>query len=96
MWAWGKNSNGQLGLGDTTDRSSPVQVGSLTDWLRPLSGYEYSRVVKTDGTLWTWGKGTYGMTGHDDTTDRSSPVQVGTGTTWRKVMGGKIFTLAIQ
>ncbi|MFH1230934.1 MAG: fibronectin type III domain-containing protein [Planctomycetota bacterium] len=27
LWAWGANSGGQLGLGDTTDRWSPVQVG---------------------------------------------------------------------
>ena len=28
LWAWGKNTSGQLGLGDATNRSSPVQVGS--------------------------------------------------------------------
>jgi alpha-tubulin suppressor-like RCC1 family protein len=32
LWAWGRNGNGQLGLGDTTDRSSPVQIGALTTW----------------------------------------------------------------
>lgn len=26
LWAWGYNHNGQLGLGDTNDRHSPVQV----------------------------------------------------------------------
>ena len=32
LWAWGYNNNGQLGLGNTTDYSSPKQVGSLTNW----------------------------------------------------------------
>lgn len=26
VWTWGSNTFGQLGLGDTIDRSSPVQV----------------------------------------------------------------------
>jgi len=34
LWAWGQNNFYQLGLGDTTDRSSPVQLGSLTHWTK--------------------------------------------------------------
>ena len=32
MFAWGDSDDGKTGLGDTTDRSSPVQIGSLTTW----------------------------------------------------------------
>ena len=32
LWSWGVNSSGQLGQGNTTHRSSPVQVGALTNW----------------------------------------------------------------
>ena len=32
LWAWGEGPNGRLGLGDANDRSSPCQVGSVTDW----------------------------------------------------------------
>ena len=38
LWAWGANSSGQLGLGDHTNRSSPVQVGSLTGWTNVFTG----------------------------------------------------------
>lgn len=37
IWTWGRNNFGQLGLGDTTNRSSPVQVGALTTW-KTISG----------------------------------------------------------
>ena len=32
MWAWGDNGQGQLGQNSTTNYSSPIQVGSDTDW----------------------------------------------------------------
>ena len=32
LWSWGEGANGVLGLGDTTNRSSPVQIGSSTTW----------------------------------------------------------------
>lgn len=32
LWTWGKNDLGQLGQNDISNRSSPVQVGALTNW----------------------------------------------------------------
>ena len=32
LWGWGNNQYGQLGQGDVSILSSPVQIGSLTDW----------------------------------------------------------------
>jgi len=32
LWTWGDNAVGQLGLGDTTDRGVPTQVGTDTGW----------------------------------------------------------------
>lgn len=42
LWAWGSNGSGELGLGDTSNRSSPVQVGALTDWLTISAGRYFS------------------------------------------------------
>ena len=33
LWAWGYNDEGILGIGAGTNRSSPVQVGTATNWL---------------------------------------------------------------
>jgi alpha-tubulin suppressor-like RCC1 family protein len=38
LWAWGKNTQGQLGLGNVTAYSSPKQVGALTSWLNVEAG----------------------------------------------------------
>jgi alpha-tubulin suppressor-like RCC1 family protein len=88
LWAWGYNINGQLGLGDTTHRSSPVQVGALTTWASVATGRTFSLAIKTDGTLWAWGGNASGQLGQGDIVHRSSPVQVGALTTWSKVTGG--------
>jgi alpha-tubulin suppressor-like RCC1 family protein len=88
LWAWGLNNSGQLGDGTTTNRSSPVQIGTDTNWSNISAGSSYSMAVKTDGTLWGWGINTSGQIGIGNVTNRSSPVQIGTDTDWSSVAGG--------
>jgi len=87
LWTFGHNSYGELGLEDTTHRSSPVQVGSLTTWNMVICGYYYTAAIQTDGTLWSWGRNSDGQLGLEDTTHRSSPVQVGSLTHWSYIRG---------
>ena len=96
LYGWGSNNNGQLGLGNTTKYSSPVQVGSLTDWLNISSGGYHSLAVKTDGTLWSWGYNVQGQLGLGNVTKYSSPKQVGALTNWLKVAGGPYISFAIK
>ena len=85
---WGANYSGQLGLNDTTARSSPQQVGALTTWLRISAGYYHNAAITTTGTLWSWGQGANGQLGLGNTTNISSPQQVGALTAWLSVAGG--------
>lgn len=99
LWAWGYNYYGQLGLGNSTTRSSPVQVGAGTDWASVSTTGQYgtSLAIKTDGTLWTWGANVYGERGTSTNNSYvSSPVQVGALTNWSKVSGGQIHVAAIK
>ena len=97
LWMWGNNPYGQLGLGNTTNYSSPKQVGALTNWSQIASSGPYSSVaIKTDGTLWAWGYNGYGSLGLGNTTNYSSPKQVGSLNTWYKLSGGTTFVLSIK
>jgi alpha-tubulin suppressor-like RCC1 family protein len=97
LWSFGYSGyGGACGLGDTADRSSPVQVGSGTTWSKISAGWFHSTAIKSDGTLWTWGLNNRGQLGDGTTTNRSSPVQVGSGTNWSLVSGGGYFTIAIK
>ncbi len=96
LWAWGSNTNGQLGLADTYKRSSPVQVGTLGTWASVSIGSFSTVATKTDGTLWAWGINTYGRLGVGDTVSRSSPAQVGTLATWSLVNAARFSVMATK
>jgi len=97
IWSWGITNNyGQQGRGNTTVSSSPVQIGSGTDWNSVSAGYQQSFAVKSNSTLWAWGRNHYGQLGQNNTTYRSSPVQTGALTTWLGVAGGRDSSSATQ
>ena len=96
LWGWGAGGNGRLGLGDTTSMSSPVQVGTLTDWKFVSCGGYHSGGIKTDGTLWMWGRNTYGRLGLGDTTQYTVPTKVGTLTNWKQLASGFSYTTCVK
>ena len=102
MYTWGRNAYGALGLGDTTDRSNPTQVGAAGWTLANIGTYNSNQIgaIKNDGTLWMWGANNTGQLGQGNTTNYSSPVQVGALTTWAKISTSDVpttgTTLAIK
>ncbi len=85
LWSWGRNLDGQLGLGDTVNRHAPTQVGNEHNWVAIGGGVNCSWALKADGSLWTWGANDDGQLGLGDTLQRYSPVQVGNSNKWVQV-----------
>lgn len=98
LWAWGSNYRGVLGLNLSvlTRRSSPVQVGALTNWAQVSTGFGQTVCVKTDNTLWTWGLNNAGQLGQSNTILRSSPVQVGALANWSQGVAGFNWSSAVK
>ena len=60
---WGGNWLGQLGLGDTFNRTSPTVVPDLTDLTKLAAGGVHTCAVRSDGTLDCWGSNSQGQLG---------------------------------
>ena len=100
LWSWGMNNYGALGQNQAPavrpNISSPIQIGSATDWDRPAGGWDNGNLaLKTNGTLWVWGLNDDGELGQNNNIDYSSPVQI-PGTTWSAVSAGGYFAIATK
>ena len=84
LWAWGTNEWGATGLGtDAGEQTTPVQVGTATNWTLVSAGALHSLALAADGTLWSWGNNEFGQTGlGTDLGQQLLPIQVGSATDW--------------
>ena len=80
LWCCGRNSSGQLGLGDTTDRTTFTQVTTNinNDVKEVVCGDNHTFILKNDGSLWACGENSSGQLGLGDETDRKTFTQVTT------------------
>ena len=106
LWAWGNNSNGQIGDGTAGNiRTSPVTVVDTavdtdtdpdTDWVAVSAGGNHTLGLKSNGTLWAWGFNYNGQLGDGTTNSSPTPVQVSGGSDWVAVAAGDSHTLALK
>ncbi|WP_442950471.1 OmpL47-type beta-barrel domain-containing protein [Paenibacillus sp. FSL H7-0357] len=76
VWAWGQNTQGQLGNGSLLNSSTAVQVTGLEDVVAVSAAGETTLALKADGTVWSWGSNSRGQLGNGSTTSSAIPVQV--------------------
>jgi alpha-tubulin suppressor-like RCC1 family protein len=96
LWAWGQNSNGQLGDGSIDTRPVPVRIGNDRNWKTAAAGFGYTIAVKDDGSLWAWGANGNGQLGNGTTNDCLTPVRIGRDNNWQAVSTGYEHTIAIK
>ncbi|GHV71851.1 hypothetical protein AGMMS49928_25700 [Spirochaetia bacterium] len=78
VYATGKNSDGRLGLGDTTNRTSFTEVTGLGGKnITAISvGSRHAVVLSSDGKVYATGNNSDGQLGLGDTTPRGSFTEV--------------------
>ena len=87
VYVWGLNTQGQLGLGDTIQRDTPVKHQGLSASgssrvLAPgetvaslVAGSSHTLVLTSVGDVYVWGINSGGQLGLGDTTQRDTPVK---------------------
>ncbi len=78
LWAWGTNTQGQLGTNNIVTYSYPVKIGTDT-WNDISAGTSHSLAIRSDNAVLVWGGNGSGQLGLNDLVHRSSPVQLGSG-----------------
>ncbi|MED5497885.1 MAG: hypothetical protein VX872_10025, partial [Candidatus Thermoplasmatota archaeon] len=102
LLCWGYNANGHLGLGNTTDQSSPVAVylpnpGTVGKVAESGGFTHHNCAIMTNGSLYCWGMNSNGELGIDSTTQQTTPqlVNLGPGVKAVDVSVGAAFTCAV-
>jgi alpha-tubulin suppressor-like RCC1 family protein len=79
---WGSNSTGQLGTGDTTNRSVPTDVLLPPGMKLPIesvaSGNGFTCAIDRKQNLWCWGRNDVGQLGIGSTVSQKTPQFVST------------------
>lgn len=77
VWAWGDNTDGELGDDTTLNRLYPSQVRGLTGITKIAAGDTDGYAIRADGSVMAWGNNVNGQLGNGTDTGMSTvPVQV--------------------
>ena len=75
VWTWGLNTSGQLGLGNTINKSEPTYT-NLSGVIDIVAGAYFTAILKSDGTVWVSGQNNYGQLGQNTTEISNTFIQV--------------------
>lgn len=74
LWTWGDNQQGQLGIGQKSYYSHPIQI--MENILSVAVGNGFMAAVSKDHKLWMWGNNSCSQLGISNTTTALHPTKV--------------------
>jgi gliding motility-associated-like protein len=100
LFAFGNNSNGQLGDGTTTSRTTPIELSAPNGepWTAVSVGRVHSMGLTSSGALYTWGSNSIGQIGDGGSTDdlRPNPVRIMPEKVWVKIQASELSSFAVD
>lgn len=96
LWGWGKNEDGRVGDGTEEEKTSPVRIGSGSEWVAVSASAKHSLALRSDGSIWAWGANEAGQLGFSDLQPRLTPTPLPGNSEWKAISAGGSQTLAIQ
>ena len=95
IWAWGRNSYGQLGDATTSSRLTPVKTLNLVDVVQVGCGDNFSVALTVDGKVWSWGRNNNLYLGLGGWTNYSEPIHVAPVPPAKAISVGRNHTLVL-
>ena len=102
VWATGYNGNGELGTGDSKNRTlfEQVKLNKDGEYLQNIiaisAGQNTTYALSEDGTVWSWGYNGYGQIGTGDTNARTYPEKMNNKNTIVKISAGSQYLAMID
>lgn len=75
VWAWGRNTYGNLGDGTVANKSTPVLMQGISNVNGLAAGTNFTLLTKSDGTFWACGRNASGQLGDGTFTQRNLVTQ---------------------
>ena len=76
VYSFGHNNYGQLGIGNTSNKSFPEKVQNVSNVIKIALGQNHSMFLQDDKTVWACGQNNNYQLGDGTVTTRNAPVQV--------------------
>ena len=104
VYAWGINTNGQLGNGNNTQKTTPtlVNTGAIVNKVivSIACGAYHAIAIDNTGSLYGWGYNGSGQLGDGTNVDKNTPILINTGAIANKVIVsiacGYYYTIALD